>query len=103
MKEGEIKTEARYTVEAYYNGFRILLTQPFVSGDAIVGLLNKMSGVGFTPKPNGELASPEKEPGKETEAQMCPVHGVEMKKFTKGSQSWFAHKDGDKWCNGKKK
>jgi hypothetical protein len=40
--------------------------------------------------------------GKETEVHTCPVHGVAMKKYEKGNQSWFAHKtDDNQWCNGK--
>ncbi len=31
--------------------------------------------------------------------KICPVHKVPFKKFTKGDQEWYAHKQGDVWCN----
>ena len=43
-------------------------------------------------------------PGK-PETKMCPIHGVEMKLFTKNGGSWYSHNDettGGEWCNGKK-
>jgi hypothetical protein len=46
--------------------------------------------------------SESKEAGKENEAHICPIHGVEMKKFTKGDQTWYSQKTDTGWCNGKK-
>jgi hypothetical protein len=115
MKEGEkgelvSKAEARYTVEAYYKGFRLLLTLPFENGGVIVGVLDKMAELGFTgdrvlyqaPQlPTQETVGNGN--GKETEAHTCTIHNVEMKKYEKDSRSWYAHRNGDQWCNGKKK
>lgn len=38
------------------------------------------------------------------EAHWCEEHGCAFKKFTKGDESWYSHKDADgKWCNEAKK
>ena len=34
---------------------------------------------------------------------VCPLHGVEMTKWTKNGRSWYAHRWNDGWCNGKQK
>jgi hypothetical protein len=34
---------------------------------------------------------------------VCPIHGVEMTKWTKNGRSWHAHRWNDGWCNGKQK
>jgi hypothetical protein len=32
----------------------------------------------------------------------CPIHQVQMKRFTKGTQSWWSHKLADgAWCKGR--
>lgn len=113
MKEGEIhgeRAEPRYTIEAYYKGFKILLTQPFENGGAIVGLLDKMVDAGFSGErviykaPEGPTQSqPDKEKPKEPEGHLCAVHGVEMRKFEKDGRSWYAHNVNGQWCNGKAK
>ena len=108
MPEREIKNDGRYTVEAYYKGFRILLTQPFTSGEAIVGLLNKMTEVGFTSQPNGELPAPTpetKETGKENEAPICEIHNTPMVS-RKGQYGMFwacPVKTNGEWCKFKPK
>ena len=33
---------------------------------------------------------------------VCPLHGVEMTKWSKNGRSWYAHRWEDTWCNGKK-
>lgn len=102
VTEQESKCEARYTVEAYYKGFRLLLTQPFASGAAIVGLLDRMLEVGFTPRPTDEIHSIEKkESGQEAESHFCNVHHVEMKKWQKKDKIWYSHKVDGLWCRGK--
>lgn len=115
MKEGEkgelqSKAEARYTVEAYYKGFRLLLTLPFENGGVIVGVLDKMLEAGFSGDrviyQAPQLPTPETAGngnGKETEAHTCPVHGVDMKRYEKDGRSWYAHRENGGWCNGKKK
>lgn len=104
VAERENKTEARYTVEAYYKGFRVFLTQPFENGAAIVGLLDKMLGVGYSPRPTMEKPIIEnKEFGKETESHMYPIHNVEMKKWEKNNKIWYSHKADGVWCTGKRK
>lgn len=37
------------------------------------------------------------------DASWCPIHQTTMKQFTKNGQSWFSHKAGDQWCNGRSK
>jgi hypothetical protein len=83
--EAAAKTEARYTIEAYYKGFRILLTQPFENGGALAGLLEKMITAGFTPNASGtifkapELPAPEAPvAGKETLVPVCGIHNKPM-------------------------
>jgi len=34
---------------------------------------------------------------------ICPIHGVEMKKWSKNNQSWYAHRWEDFWCHGEKR
>lgn len=50
------KNEVRFSVEAY-KGFRLLLTHPYETGTAIIGLLEKMIEAGFTPNPIGDIPS----------------------------------------------
>lgn len=98
---------------AYYAGFQVLITrrtgeQPIISQvPAIVALVDKLVEAGFQPvRDAASLALPSsetKENGRETEGHFCPIHGVEMKKFTKGNQTWYSHKTDTGWCNGKKK
>jgi hypothetical protein len=107
------ETPISITVMAYYAGFQVLITrrtgeQPIISQvPGIVSLVNKLVEAGF--EPVREMAQPAlsttetKESGKENEAHRCPVHGVEMKKFSKGDQTWYSHKIDTGWCNGKKK
>ena len=33
--------------------------------------------------------------------EWCPIHNVAMKKYTKEDRSWYSHKNGDAWCNGR--
>jgi hypothetical protein len=48
-------------------------------------------------------SSPDYQPPDQQE-NMCPIHNEPMRKFTKGKQSWFAHKlDDGSWCNAKQK
>ena len=101
------------TVMAYYAGFQVLITrrtgeQPIISQvPGIVALVNKLVEAGF--EPVREMAQPAlsptetKETGKESEAHICPIHGVPMQKFNKGAQSWYSHKTDAGWCSGKKK
>lgn len=113
MKEGEGRGEPRYTVEAYYKGFRILLTQPFENGGALIGLLDKMADLGFSgPPTNGVIYQAPQLPtqetagngnGKENGAPMCPTHNVPMVK-RKGQYGEFyacPTKVGDQWCKEK--
>lgn len=98
---------------AYYAGFQVLITrrtgeQPIISQvPGIVALVQKLGEAGFQPVrelPQPALSTTEtKETGKENEARICPFHGVEMKKFTKGAQTWYSHKTDTGWCSGKKK
>ena len=34
---------------------------------------------------------------------ICPLHSVEMTRWTKNGRSWFAHRWQDGWCSGKLK
>jgi len=42
-----------------------------------------------------------KDAGKGNEARVCPIHGVKMKKFNKGNQTWYSHKTDTGWCGAK--
>jgi len=108
VTEKDIKSEARHTVETYYKGFRILSTQPFENGQAIVAFLDKMVAAGFTPQPTDRLPAPtneNKEPikAKKNESHICPIHDVEMKKWEKDNKVWYSHKVDGGWCTRKKK
>ena len=35
----------------------------------------------------------------EPEEDICPIHGVPFRKFTKGNQEWWSHKTEEGWCN----
>ena len=35
----------------------------------------------------------------EPEEDICPIHGVPFRKFTKDNQEWWSHKTEDGWCN----
>ena len=35
----------------------------------------------------------------ESEEDICPIHGVPFRKFTKDNQEWWSHKTEDGWCN----
>lgn len=37
------------------------------------------------------------------EAGYCKIHKVWMKKYEKNGRSWYAHMNGDEWCNAKEK
>lgn len=106
MKEGET-LEPRYTVEAYYKGFRILLTQPFENGGAIVGLLDKMVEAGFTPTSGVIYKAPDTEhkelPPNNEDNHVCPIHNVAMRRYEKNGHSWYSHQTPEGWCNGKPK
>jgi len=75
---------AKWTTEIYFRGFRILLTQPFENAAAIVGLMNQLAGLGFTPTPifdSPPLLAAEtenKEASQETETPICPTHNKPM-------------------------
>jgi hypothetical protein len=45
--------------------------------------------------------SESKDAGKENEAHICTIHGVEMKKLNKGNQIWYSHKTDTGWCSAK--
>ena len=41
---------------------------------------------------------PESKPESKGE-NICPIHGVPFRKFTKDNQEWWSHKTEDGWCN----
>jgi hypothetical protein len=45
--------------------------------------------------------SPASSPASEPPEGWCPIHQVQMKRFTKGTQSWWSHKTEDGWCKGR--
>jgi hypothetical protein len=106
------EAEARFTIESYYKGFKILLTLPydFKGSGVITGIIDKMVEAGFSSErtlykaPEGSTQSqPDKEKPKEPEGHLCPLHGVEMKKYEKNGHSWYSHQDNGGWCNGRAK
>jgi hypothetical protein len=52
----------------------------------------KNSGATVLVKSDGDVKNP-----------VCPLHDVEMKKWTKGNRSWYAHRWEDGWCQGYKR
>jgi hypothetical protein len=55
---------------------------------------NKSNGKSSEPtilvKPDGNGKNP-----------VCPLHGVEMQKWSKNGRIWYSHRWNDGWCNGK--
>ena len=51
----------------------------------------KHSGETVMVKPSGNGQNP-----------ICPLHGVEMTRWSKDGRTWFSHRWDDGWCNGKK-
>ena len=100
MPEKEIKN-GEVEVEAYYKSFKILLAMPFENGAAIMGLINKMSEMGFTPE--RVIYQAEKTPDKEKPPPVCPIHNIEMRKYSKGTNFWWSHRVDGGWCSGKEK
>jgi len=43
-------------------------------------------------------SKPESKPESKGE-NICPIHGVPFRKFTKGNQEWWSHKTEEGWCN----
>ncbi len=33
---------------------------------------------------------------------ICPIHGIEMKQWSKNGRTWYSHRWNDGWCDGKK-
>ena len=33
---------------------------------------------------------------------VCPIHGIEMKQWSKNGRTWYSHRWNDGWCDGKK-
>lgn len=110
----EREQEPRYTAEVFYRSFRILVTLPYENAGAMTGILDELLEKGCTPtrevvvyeapqEGQDKPATPAKQEVKETPPGFCPVHNVEMKKFEKNGRSWYSHRQGDGWCNGKTK
>lgn len=70
----------------------------------------------FRPRSNGngnghkpEEAAPQAAPAAPANgngsgsAHLCPIHGVEMKRWEKDGRIWYSHKVEDGWCTGKSK
>ena len=49
------------------------------------------SGATVMVKPDGNSKNP-----------ICPIHGIEMHKWSKNGRTWHSHRWEDGWCNGKK-
>ncbi len=52
---------------------------------------SKHSGATVLVKPEGDEKNP-----------VCPLHGVEMQKWSRNGRVWYSHRWEDGWCNGKK-
>jgi len=63
-----------------------------VAADIYAGLWD---GTKYKDAPAGKA----KDPAKTPEGEMCPIHNVPFKLFTKGDQKWYSHKAEDGWCN----
>ncbi len=50
----------------------------------------KFSGSTVLVKTNGNGRNP-----------VCPIHGIEMQKWSKNGRTWYSHRWDDGWCNGK--
>lgn len=40
-------------------------------------------------------------PAEATDENFCQIHKIVMREFTKNGRSWYSHKNGEAWCNGK--
>ena len=52
------------------------------------------------PNDSGHMATPPSKAAS-NDPSWCPIHKETMRKFTKEGQSWYSHKVGETWCNGK--
>ncbi len=110
MPERDAPDAPRWTTEVYYKGFRILITRPFENTGAIVGMMNELCSLGFTPakgsltEPQSEILPPvppeKKESGKES-IPICPTHHKEMvlRKGQFGNFWACPTQENGKWCN----
>jgi len=52
---------------------------------------------------NGEKSEPIMMIQSDGKNPICPLHGVEMQKWSKNGRVWYAHRWEDYWCHGKKR
>ncbi len=57
---------------------------------------------GYRPTPAEEIqdmAQEQKPVARPVEAPRCSIHGVNFQQFTKGTATWWSHKQDNGWCN----
>jgi hypothetical protein len=70
--------------------------------DTVMGALEMLSSQGIKP-PTSVRGTPSvaPAPGKPIPDDFCQIHNVTMKKYERDGKVWYAHKEGDIWCNEK--
>ena len=61
--------------------------------------LSALLGIASEEDDDAEGAMDRKTLKSEPEEDICPIHGVPFRKFTKDNQEWWSHKTEDGWCN----
>lgn len=109
IKESPASWNTKYVDDT---GFICMLTLRAESGqellDKVDAALAHIMGEGAVPysygnghkSPNSSHANSN---GNGHNSDLCPIHGVEMKRYEKNGKSWHSHKTADGWCNGKAK
>ena len=61
--------------------------------------LSALLGIASEEDDDAEGAIDRKKSEDKPEEDICPIHGVPFRKFTKDNQEWWSHKTEDGWCN----
>ena len=61
--------------------------------------LSALLGIASEEDDDAEGAMDRKKSEDKPEEDICPIHGVPFRKFTKGNQEWWSHKTEEGWCN----
>jgi len=61
--------------------------------------LSALLGIASEEDDDAEGAMDRKKSEDKPEEDICPIHGVPFRKFTKDNQEWWSHKTEDGWCN----
>ena len=95
---------ASVTIKAFKNGYSLLFTIRDTEASELAKKMNTMidyfQNNGITPDPIQQTIKPVME--EPIPENWCPIHQVEMTKYSKEGRSWYSHRlDDGTWCKGK--